>query len=83
MSGAVTGFYKQLIDSILKVDNQDQRAEEESISIKLKTPPSLLKTAANGKIGQSLWVRGLAVHVSFWTDRLTWIDKEMERAGQR
>lgn len=65
-------LYSQLGGSGLKLDSQDQRAEEESISTKLKTPPSLLKTAANGKIAQCLWPWALQCVSAFrQTDGLT------------
>lgn len=70
-------FYSQLGGSSLKLDCQDQRAEDESISIKLKTPPSLLKTAANGKIAQCLWLRAWHCISAF---RQT--DRERQEAGR-
>lgn len=76
-------LYSQLGGSSLKLDSQDQRAEEESISIKLKTPPSLFKTAANGKIGQCLWLRARQCISAFrQADGLTQKDrKEGGRGG--
>lgn len=70
-------LYSQLGGSNLKLDSQDQRAEEESISIKLKTLPSLFKTAANGKIAQCLWLRARQCISAFrQTDRLTQKDRK-------
>ena len=76
-------LYSQLRGSGLKLDSQDQTAEEESISIKLKTPPSLLQTAEkkNGKIAQCLWVRARQRISAFRrTDGLT--EEDRKEGGQ-